>query len=276
MNPSRFQYDLNAPIAFMGGVYGNVPALRACLADARTQGCGLYVFLGDAIGCCGHSDEALELIRDHFDITLAGNLEQEAAAGSDACACGYGDPEDEKYGCLAQQYALNSLGEPMRAEIAAWPSQMLLETRFGTVVLCHGSPDRINEFLYESTLDDSRLNDWLDRNRARGLVCTHTGLPWIRHLRIQRFAVNCGVVGKPDHDGDPAIHYAWVEPRAGSWEIVIRRVDYDQRSWAEQLAREEVDEIFVEPLRTGWWTTGVNSLPNAERNRSTRSALRQS
>ena len=267
MTLPRYKYDADAPIAFMGDVYGNLPALRACLADARGQDCGLRVFLGDAIGCCGHSDETLNLIRENFEITVAGNLEQEAAAGSDACGCGYGDPEDEKYGCLAQQYALHSLGETSRAYIDSWPQQAILKTPAGAILLCHGSPDRNNEFLYESALDDARLSAWLDRYATRGLACTHTGLPWVRSLNAERFAVNCGVVGKPDHDGDPAIHYALAARSHGSWHVTIRRVTYDHFAWAEQLACEGADEVFIEPLRTGWWTTGVNSLPKPERGR---------
>ena len=265
MNLPRFEYKDRAAIAFMGGVYGNVPALRACLAHTRGQNCGLRVFLGDATGCCGHSDETLRLIRDNFDITIAGNLEEEAAAGSQACGCGYGDPEDEKYGCLAQQYALQSLSEPFRDYIRAWPQQAVLETPGGNVLLCHGSPDRNNEFLYESTLDDARLNAWLDRHGVQGLVCTHTGLPWVRPLAGGRFAVNCGVVGKPDHDGDPAVHYALAQWRNDAWRIRIQRVTYDHSAWAKQLAQEGVDPVFIEPLRIGWWTTGVKSLPPAER-----------
>jgi hypothetical protein len=100
------------------------------------------------------------------------------------------------------------------------------------------------------------------------MACTHTGLPWVRSIDAEGFAVNCGVVGKPDHDGDPAIHYALAALHNGSWKALIRRVSYDHVAWATQLAREGVDEVFIEPLRTGWWTTGVNSLPQPERARN--------
>ena len=53
--------------AAMGGTYGNLPALKACLQDARNQQCEALAFLCDAIGYYGHSDEIVDLIRDHFD-----------------------------------------------------------------------------------------------------------------------------------------------------------------------------------------------------------------
>jgi predicted phosphodiesterase len=255
-------------LALMGGVYGNVPALRACLADAHRQGCDLYVFLGDATGCCGHSDEALLLLRQNFQVLVQGNHEEEAIAGSEDCGCGYGDVEDEKYGCMAHQYAMDSLSEESRRWMDSWRKNAVIELASGRLLLCHGSPDRINEFLYESELNEARLENWLHANSAQALACTHTGLPWIRQLVNGRFAVNCGSAGKPDNDGDPAVHYAVLNATINPWQISIRRVEYDCRAWAEQLDREGVDAIFTEPLRTGWWTTGVKSLPGFERERA--------
>jgi diadenosine tetraphosphatase ApaH/serine/threonine PP2A family protein phosphatase len=256
-------------LALMGGAYGNVPALRACIDDAKRMGCDLLIFLGDATGCCGHSDEILELLRGNFQVLIQGNHEEEAIAGSDVCACGYGDPEDEKYGCLAHRYAMTSLSERWRVWMSSWPKQALLEIGAKKLVLCHGSPDRINEFLYESELDDHRLTGWIEKHAADGLACTHTGLPWIRPLSPARWAVNCGAVGKPDHDGDPAVHYGVVQTLADRpWTAAIRRVVYDHQAWVAQLKREGVDPIFTEPLRTGWWTTGIKSLPMPEQRRA--------
>ena len=226
------------------------------------------MFLGDATGCCGHSDEALAILRQNFQVLIQGNHEEEAVAGSAECACGYGDAEDEKYGCMAHQYAMNSLSDDLRQWMATWRKNAVIELASARLLLCHGSPDRINEFLYESELDDTRLEGWLEKNSARALVCTHTGLPWIRHLSHDRLAVNCGTVGKPDNDGDPAVHYAVLDAAAAPWQMTIRRVSYDHEAWANQLEREGVDAIFTEPLRTGWWTTGVKSLPRTEKTAS--------
>ena len=252
-------------LAIMGGAYGNVPALEACLADAKAQGCDTRVFLGDATGCCGHSDETLALVREHFDVLLAGNHEQQAASGALECGCGYASPEDERLGCQAHELALQSLSEANRQWLGTWAQQQrVLETAGGRLLLCHGSPDQTNEFLFESELEPGRLRRWLDAHGCLGLLCTHTGLPWLWEGEEGRFACNVGAVGKPDHDADPAVHYALLDMAENPWQLALRRVSYDHHAWADQLKREALPEVFIEPLRTGRWTTGVRSLPQVE------------
>lgn len=256
---------LLARIAAMGCAYGNYPAFAACITDARAQCCDTLIFLGDATGCCGYSDETLALIEREFDYMVAGNHEQELAAGSDHCGCGYADPEDERLGCLAHRYATQSVSAEMQAWVGSWPSDGVIQTGHGRLLLCHGSPARTNEFLYESELNERRIEQWLTEAEAVGLLCTHTGLPWIRQLSDKRFAVNCGATGKPDHDGDPAVHYAIIDMTAAQPAARLRRVEYDHRAWAAKLRADGVEEVFVTPLETGVWTTGVNSLPEIER-----------
>lgn len=251
--------------AAMGGIYGNVPAFEACLKNAHTHHCDSLLFLGDAIGCCGHSDEVVNQLRQHFDILIAGNHEQQAAAGLLTCGCGYASPEDERLSCMAFAYAMQDLSENNQQWLGTLPDAAILTTSAGRILLCHGSPAQTNEFLYEVELDDHRLNQWLDEFNAVAFICTHSGLPWIRHLDQGRLAVNCGVVGKPDHDGDPAVHYALVTVADGQVSATIQRVEYDHLTWANILEQEGVDPIFIEPLRTGFWTTGVSSLPALQR-----------
>jgi len=83
--------------------------------------------------------------------------------------------------------------------------------------------------------------------------------------------VNCGAVGKADHDGDPAVHYAFLDlPRGAAPRLEIRRVGYDHEGWAARMEAAGIRPIFVEPIRTGVWTTGAASLPASERHRPLR------
>ena len=267
--------DRPRKLAVMGGAYGNLGALARCLEDAAAFGAQLKAFTGDSIGCCGHSNEVVGMIRNGFDLFVAGNHEQQAVALSTSCGCGYSSAEDEKISCEAFELATAGLTDESRAFLGTWPDHQFVDLAGGRVLLCHGSPGYTSEFLYEAELDDLRLEAWLDHHGVTGFVCTHSGLPFVRHLTKGRFAVNCGVVGKPDHDGDTAVHYAVIDyPAGGTATIEIRRVVYDHEAWAKTMENAGISNVFVEPIRTGVWTTGVASLPASERFRWLRSQTR--
>ena len=59
------------------------------------------------------------------------------------------------------------------------------------VDLVHGSPRRINEYLYEDR-PDSSLERLLDLAQAEVLVCGHTHMPYHRVLPSGRHVVNAG------------------------------------------------------------------------------------
>jgi diadenosine tetraphosphatase ApaH/serine/threonine PP2A family protein phosphatase len=68
------------------------------------------------------------------------------------------------------------------------------------VHLVHGSPRKVNEYLFDDKPD--RLYERLAAAEdADALVFGHTHKPWIREFGGVQF-VNCGSVGKPK-DGDP-------------------------------------------------------------------------
>ncbi len=267
-----FEFSGAKTIACLGGFFGNLPALHACLDDAANAGVDMIVCQGDILGPCGHSDETIALLRERCAVFVIGNIEQTAALGAARCACGYALDEDTDVANAGHAYSLLSLSEENRLWLGTHAELVVIETAGGRLLVCHGSPRRTNEFLYESTLDDAQLVRWLDEARADALVCNHSGLPWVRQLSKGRLAANSGYAGRPDHDGDPAVHYALVRLPAASRQVEIRAVGYDHEGWVRQLASEGVAPIFLTPLREGVWTFGVASLPPAERQRTTRLA----
>lgn len=255
-------------LAVLGCSYGNRRAVLACIDDARHHDVEVLASCGDMIGFCGGSGAACDLVREQFAVAIAGNHEREAAAGSLLCGCGHSDPEDERLSCAAAAAQLDGLDTGHQEWMAGLPEVLVVRTPASAVLLAHGSPDRLNEFLYEQTLDPARARAWLDRADARLLVVSHSGLPWIMDLGHGRLAVNCGAAGKPDHDGDQAVHYALIDTASGSAEI--RRVVYDHVATAADLRRNGYDPRFIAVLETGRWSWGVGSLPAAERDRPAR------
>jgi predicted phosphodiesterase len=64
------------------------------------------------------------------------------------------------------------------------------------VRLVHGSPRKINEYLYADR-PDATMERLCDLTKADVLVCDHTHIPYHRILSSGRHVVNAGGVGKP-------------------------------------------------------------------------------
>ncbi len=93
------------------------------------------------------------------------------------------------------------------------------------IMLVHGSPRRINEYLFEDRPEAS-LERLLDMVDAEVLVCGHTHIPYHRVLASGRHVVNAGSVGKPK-DGDPRACFVVLGVNDGTLRVDFVRVPYD-------------------------------------------------
>ncbi len=254
-------------IAVFGGVYSNHLALAALLEDAARRGAEALYCLGD-LGAFGPSpDRVWPLLRAGDVRTLQGNYEESLAAGRDDCNCGYTDPRDNHFADLSYHYTAAHTAPAFKRWMGDLPRRRRLRLGDRELLLVHGSPRRVNEFLFASTTPVPFLEVLLDQEGADGLLCTHTGLPWHRRLPSGREALNVGVVGRPANDGDPRVRYALLEAGAGGAppRVELVRLTYDEVALAAEMRREELPEEFVETVLTGWWTTCLEILPAKER-----------
>ena len=150
--------------------------------------------------------------------------------------------------------------------MAALPKTRRIEVGGRRLLLVHGSPRKINEFLWESTSPVPFLERLLAERDADVLLCTHTGLHWKRRLSSGRLVVNCGALGRPANDGNTAVWYARLTV-ARETAVEFVPVLYDSEGMAREMVSEKLPPEFVETIRTGWWTTCLEVLPAKERAR---------
>jgi putative phosphoesterase len=114
-----------------------------------------------------------------------------------------------------------------------------------TVHLVHGSPRKVNEYLFEDK--PARLYERLAAAEdADVLVFGHTHKPWIREFAGVLF-VNCGSVGKPK-DGDPRAAFALLEADGDGVRAHIERVEYDAGAVARELSAAGLPAEFADKL----------------------------
>lgn len=254
-------------IACFGGIYNNYLALEAAIADARQRGVDAMFCLGDMGAFGPHPDRVFPLLHDHGIACVQGNYDDSIGHALDDCQCGYTDPRDNHFAQLSYDYTLTNTGELNRAFLRALPREIRYELGSLRLLLCHGSPRKTNEFLWESTTSTHFLASLADACQADVIVATHTGIKWHRPLGKGRHFVNVGTLGRPENDGTTHVFYALLEEQGGQLRVEFVPVDYDYQRLAAEMAAERLPPEFIETVVSGWWTTCLEILPSKERRR---------
>ena len=111
--------------------------------------------------------------------------------------------------------------------------------------LVHGSPRKVNEYLFEDK--PARLYERLAAaEHDQVLVFGHTHKPWVHGYGGVLF-VNCGSVGKPK-DGDPRAAFAILRAAEAAIEVTIERVAYDAEAVAREVAAAGLPSEYADKL----------------------------
>ena len=113
-------------------------------------------------------------------------------------------------------------------------------------LLVHGSPRKINEYLYENRSEDS-FRRVIEGQDIDLLICGHTHKPYHKIIDGVHI-INDGSVGKPK-DGDPKACYATVDTETG--EVVFRKVEYKVEVIAEEIINKGLPEAYAKALLSG-------------------------
>jgi predicted phosphodiesterase len=256
-------------IAVFGGCYNNYLALQATIDDARRRGAQAIYCLGDMGGFGPHPDRVFPVLWENEVICMQGNYDHSIGNRLADCACGYTDPRDNYYAQISYDYTLAHTSDCHKDWLRDLPPGIRLELANRRILMAHGSPRRVNEFLWESTTPEPFLAKLFNDYHADMILCTHTGIAWQRQLPDGRCLVNVGAIGRPPNDGQTTVWYALLTVSPGRSRVgsELLPVAYDYERMAYEMRRERLPEEFVETVLTGWWTTCLEILPAKERAR---------
>ncbi len=255
-------------IACFGGIYNNYLALETAVRDARQRGVDAMYCLGDMGAFGPYPDRVFPILRANGVICVQGNYDDSIGNALDDCQCGYTDPRDNHFAQISYEYTLANTSEENRAFLRSLPKQHRLELGGLRVLLCHGSPRKVNEFLWESTCSTHFLESLVAECDADVVAATHTGIKWHRGLSSNRHFVNVGVLGRPENDGRTNVWYTVSEESSrGELHIEFIPVQYDYVRLSHEMRSERLPDEFVKTVLTGWWNTCLEVLPAKERRR---------
>jgi putative phosphoesterase len=234
-------------------IHANLPALEAVFADMDKRGLDDRYCLGDLVGYATFPNEVIEFIRERSIPCIMGNYDQGVGNSSDDCGCAYKDAHSEALGNLSIAWSNRHTTDENKAYLRALPTQIPLQLGDLRVALVHGSPRRVNEYLYADRPDAS-LERLLDMVEADVMVCGHTHIPYHRVLPSGRHVVNAGSVGKPKN-GDPRACYIIMETYGRYLNVELVKVAYDVEWAAREIEATSLTDLmpheYAQMLREG-------------------------
>ena len=198
-------------IALFSDIHANLPALEAFFADVDNRHPDAIYCLGDLVGYNIWPNEVISEIRKRRIPTIAGNYDFGVGRSSDDCGCAYKSENEKAIGQVSISFTNGNISEDERAYLRTLPAHIRIEFQLNAdklnLLLVHGSPRKVNEYLFEDREEKSMLRI-MEQADADIMCFGHTHKPYHRILKSgteettrYRHAINTGSVGKPK-DGD--------------------------------------------------------------------------
>lgn len=257
---------MSVRLALFGGIYNNYLALEAALEAAKALGVDEYYCLGD-IGAFGpFPDRSFPLLYKNQVHCIQGNYDDSIGNQLDNCQCGYTDPRDNYFAQISYDYTLENTNADNQKFLQSLEKEHVLEIEEQRILLCHGSPRKTNEFLWESTTPLHFLNIFFHQREVDCIAGTHTGIKWHANTSLGQF-VNVGVLGRPENDSTTNVWFTTLDISRDGIQHNFHPVVYDYDRLSREMQMEGLPDEFIETIQTGRWTTCLEVLPQKERQR---------
>ena len=232
-------------VAVITDIHANLTALQAALARIDDLGIETVFCGGDLVDYGPDPNEVCVLIAERAIPTIYGNYDQAIARDLEDCGCAYITRHDRELGRQSVAWTLEHTDQASKDFMRDLRFDVRFDLGDRTVHLVHGSPRKVNEYLFEDK--PPSLYERLARTEESDvLVFGHTHKPWVHAYRGVLF-VNCGSVGKPK-DSDPRGAFAILETGDQGVEVTIERVGYDAEAVAARVREAGLPVEYAEKL----------------------------
>ncbi len=242
-------------LAIFSDVHANLEALSAVLQAYRSERIDKFYCLGDVVGYGANPNECADLVRGGAEITILGN--------HDAAVAGR---MDYSYYYEAARQALDAHASCLTRDNMNWlktlPYKHMLSD--AGVLLCHGSPVRIEEFEYIFAPEQARECLPIYEELGHLTVIGHSHLCKVFALRPGfveelppsdfvlrdglKYIVSVGSVGQP-RDYDNRASYTIYDTETRLFEF--KRVEYDIDLAATKIFDSNLERNFGHRLFIG-------------------------
>lgn len=252
-------------IALFSDIHANLPALQAFFTSIDEQKPDAIYCLGDLVGYNIWPNEVIREIRSRGIPTIKGNYDEGIGLMSGDCGCAYKTDKDKEMGNISISYTDSIVQPEERKYLRTLPAHIRVEFTLNNdrlnLLLVHGSPRKINEYLFEDRDKQSMLR--IMEGADADIMCFgHTHKPYHRVLQSEggnyRHAINTGSVGKPK-DGNPKGCYVMLTINSDSSiqnldavQVEFIRFAYDVEQAAKAVEDSPLPNEYADMLRKGY------------------------
>ena len=255
-------------IALFSDIHANLPAMEAMFKDMDEKNPDAVYCLGDLVGYNIWPNEIIREIRKRKIPTIAGNYDFGVGRSSGDCGCAYKTEDDKNMGNQSIALTNHLIGAEERNYLRTLPAHIQLEYQLNSdrlfLLMVHGSPRKINEYLFEDR-DESSMIRIMESSHADIMFFGHTHKPYHRIFEYEtegkiayRHAINLGSVGKPK-DGDPRGCYVMIHISEqsskfdkASIQVEFVRVAYDVEKAAKAVEDSVLPDAYADMLRKAY------------------------
>jgi len=213
-------------VAIVSDIHGNLVGLDACLADLAAEGgADAIIAAGDLCLDGPKPKKVLQRLEEVGAQAIRGNTDRYLS-----------EPGDEAFVTAehAQMaWTRRDLGEKWLTWLAELPFAIRIGEDDNQLLVVHANPRNDDEHLWPDA-DETTLERLVGDERATAIAFGHLHLPYVRIWR-GKMLVNVASCGLPK-DGDARACYAIFTERKGGWQVKHRRVEFDVKKVATQLA----------------------------------------
>ena len=258
----------DGPLLVFGGPYSNLQATQAILAEAARRGIPSQrvICTGDVVAYGADAAACCDLIMASGIWVIAGNCEENLAAGALDCGCGF----EEGTACdlLSRAWyahANRQVTAAHRAWMAGLPYRLIIRLPDGRrLAVLHGGARDISRFIFASA-EHKDLADEIAATGCDGVIAGHCGIPFVRQVGPGVW-INAGAIGMPADDGTPRIWLVLLTPGKAGLSVEILPLQYDHAAAAAAMRTAGLPEGYAAALGSGIWPS-CDVLPPAERAR---------
>jgi putative phosphoesterase len=180
--------------AIIGDIHSNKYALKSVLDDIQRKNVDFILSTGDLVGYLTHPNEVIEMLRKHNVLSIMGNHDQRLANASPISIKKIKSmTSDEVFSKGSLAFNSLEITSDNRMYLKNLPLQLKLSLNGFELLLVHGSPSKIDEYLYPDSEELIEFSQNIDENI---IISGHTHLPY--HLiKNDKHFINPGSVGKP-------------------------------------------------------------------------------